>query len=357
MSETLSQQEIDALLRIGQPEMEEPEELSTDEMDALGEIGNISMGTAATTLSVLLNRKVTITTPKVSVIQMLDLEKEYPRPCVAVEVEFVEGLEGINLLILKDEDAKLITDLLMGGSGSFMEGELTEMHLSAMGEVMNQMIGSASTSLAMIFNHTVNISTPRPTILKLVEEQSSISFGLEEHLIRVAFQMEIEGLLKSQVMQIMSIPFGKGMVEKLFHSSEEPPPVEAPPPMEALPEKPSRVMQPTPPQPKVDVKPVQFQSFEAPEEKIPKAPDNLDIIMDIPLQITVELGKSRKSVREILKMGSGTIIELDRLAGEPVDILVNGKYIAKGEVVVIDENFGVRIHDIISPAKRIHNLS
>lgn len=348
MSESLSQQEIDALLRMAlNPEAEES--LTMEEMDALGEIGNISMGTAATTLSVLINRKVTITTPKVSTTTKEGLQAAYPLPCVAVEIQYIMGLQGSNVLILKDRDAKMITDLLMGGAGTAEEGPLNEMHISAVGEVMNQMIGSASTSLASIFQHPINISPPKPMMMDLISGQGSDTLAQNKYLIQVAFDMEIEGLIRSQIMQIMPFSFGKSMVEKLFLTDTSSP--EAPV-IEAVPPEPLK----TAPAPKVEVKPVEFQAFPTEYEKQQRAPDNMDLIMDVPLTVTVELGRTRRPIREILKIGAGSIIELDRLAGDPVDILVNGKYIATGEVVVIDENFGVRINDIISPAKRVQKL-
>jgi len=348
MNESLSQQEIDALLRMAMnPEAEET--LTPEEMDALGEIGNISMGTAATTLSVLINRKVTITTPKVSTTTVEALQKAYPLPCVAVEIHYIQGLQGSNVLILKDKDAKIITDLLMGGAGTADEGPMNEMHISAVGEVMNQMIGSASTSLASIFQHPINISPPSPTLMDLSTGQGSAALTQDKPLIQVAFDMEIEGLLRSQIMQIMPLSFGKSMVEKLFLNEAASPQVPV-----LAPERPE--VKKSEPPPKVEVKPVEFQAFPSEDDRHQKVPDNMDLIMDVPLTVTVELGKTRRPIRDILKIGAGSIIELDRLAGEPVDILVNGKYIATGEVVVIDENFGVRINDIISPAKRVQKL-
>ncbi|MBE3101108.1 MAG: flagellar motor switch phosphatase FliY [Firmicutes bacterium] len=359
MSETLSQQEIDALLRMGESGDGQEAELTSDERDVLGEIGNISMGTAATTLSVLLNRKVMITTPVVSITSMSELEQEYPSPCIAVEVEYTEGLEGTNLLVMRDEDVKLITDLLMGGSGTYAEGKLNEMHLSAISEVMNQMIGSSSTSLATVFKHPINISTPKATVVDLNREGLNI-FSKEDPLIKVDFRMEIEGLLESHIMQVMPLSFGKMMVEKLFSSingASKPEQANQIPTQTAVqsvvPETGVAAKEIT--EQRINVKPVQFQSFDK-EEPDYKSINNIDIILDIPLQVTVELGRTKKEVRDILKLGTGSIIELDKLAGEPVDILVNGKYIARGEVVVIDENFGVRVNDIISPSMRIPKM-
>jgi flagellar motor switch protein FliN/FliY len=375
MSEILSQEEIDALLRMDdKPEVKSPS-LTPEEMDVLGEVGNINMGTAATTMSILLNRKVMITTPVVSLTTVEELQRENPRPCVAVEISYTQGLEGSNLLIMKDNDVKLITDLMMGGTGEYVDGDLNEMHLSAIAEIMNQMMGSSSTSLAQVFDCAINISPPKPTVLDFHADDLDLSVGSDE-LIMVAFKMEIEGLLESQIMQLMTLPFARMLVEKLYSTmnqqstepqvkiealeQEAPAPSPKPQPAEQMGTTAAsgtelRAAPREATGKRIDVKPVQFQSFDT-EEPDGKVSDNLDIILDIPMQVTVELGRTKKEVGEILKLGTGSIIELDRLAGEPVDILVNGKYIARGEVVVIGENFGVRISDILSPSKRIPRL-
>lgn len=359
MSDILSQEEIDALLRsreVQQSFSNGVKEVINDvEKDALGEIGNISMGTAATTLSTLLRNKVTITTPRVTITTMAELGKEYPIPFVAAEVRYTQGLEGINLLILKQDDVKLITDLMMGGDGSNISGELNELHLSAIGEAMNQMVGSAATSLSTMFNKNINISPPRAFVIDFADEKPYDAFSSEEPLVNIAFTMEIGNLLKSEMMQLLPVDFAKELVSNLMGGSQplqndvtvEPPAMKPEREQIVQPE----ISRPSDPEPKSDkavkVQPVVFQQLSEEPVKSDKN-SNIDLIMDVPLQVTVELGRTKKLVREILELGIGSVLELDRLAGEPIDIIVNGKLIAKGEVIVIDENFGVRIIEMIN---------
>lgn len=375
MSELLTQQEIDALLRMSQGSGEDKaaEAITSEESDVLGEVGNIGMGTAATTLSVLINKKVVITTPQVDVIKMKDLSKECPYPCVAVEINYTQGLEGTNLLILKRHDVKVITDLMMGGSGEVdaNDDELTDIHLSAIGEVMNQMMGSSSTSLSSVLGNQINISPPMPTPIDFADEKPIGYYEEDKPVVLVSFKMDIEDLIHSKIMQIMSIDFAKDMVAKLYDMT-----IGSPEPIDTVDqqikeqpkeeeyqeisnnkvEENQEMKMKKDNNQKIDVVPVQFQTFDTQQSTEVISKEKLDLIMDIPLQVTVVLGKTKKEVREILQLGTGSIIELEKLAGEPVDILVNGKQIAWGEVVVIDENFGVRINDIVSPTKRIEKM-
>ncbi|SHJ05870.1 flagellar motor switch phosphatase FliY [Lutispora thermophila] len=359
MSDMLTQEEIDALLKGSN---ENDVTLTPEEIDAIGEIGNISMGTSATTLFALLNNKVTITTPRVSVMTWDDLVRQYPLPYVAVEVKYTEGFEGSNLLILKEEDVKAITDLMMGGDGHNIHGEINDLDLSAIGEAMNQMIGSSSTSLSSIFNKSINISPPKAFLMKF-RESSPIKYNFNDSIVRVAFKMEVEGILDSEIMQLIPIEFAKKMVRELFNSASNSEEIDTA--RKENPDK-SRIVDKSVEQQsshtdtrKVDtnyvqVQPVQFEEFDLDGSSGNK--ENIDLIMDVPLEITVELGRTKRLIKDILEFGPGTVVELDRLAGEPVDVIVNGKFIAKGEVVVIDESFGVRITDIVSPSKRLKKV-
>lgn len=358
MSDMLSQEEIDALLR---GNSEGNPFLTPEEIDALGEIGNISMGTSATTLFTLLNNKVTITTPKVNVMTWEDLVKQYPLPYVGVEVKYTEGLEGTNLLILKEDDVKTITDLMMGGDGHNTMGDINDLHLSAIGEAMNQMIGSSSTSLSSMLNMSINISPPKAFLIKF-RDSNPVDFSINESIVRISFKMEVEGILDSEIMQLIPINFAKQMVRNLLHPSTEL--KEKRDNKQEIPDK-SRIIDESTPQTdngntnvdkgnmnSVHVQPVQFETFDK-DNSSSVDKENIDLIIDVPLEITVELGRTKKLIKDILEFGPGTVVELDRLAGEPVDVIVNGKFIAKAEVVVIDENFGVRITDIVSPNKRL----
>ncbi|WP_058303940.1 flagellar motor switch phosphatase FliY [Gorillibacterium timonense] len=430
----LSQEEIDALLRQTSDDDEDanPAESSPDlsqylssiEQDALGEIGNITFGSAATALSTLLGKKVDITTPKVSILLRSQLPSEFPKPHVTVHVNYVDGFHGINLLVIKVQDAQVIADLMMGGNGEGLENtELNELHISAVQEAMNQMMGSSATSMSTIFNRMVNISPPGIDIMDLTSEGGKNTLPAEEVFVKISFRLKIGDLIDSNIMQLLPVDFSKEMVNTLMGGSDamesEPgytapanspsapaatPQQDAPPayPAPAAAQNPPQQIPQSydattaggqaypqqnpyyPPQPSpygyppyagqpmgmpapgpqnygapvnrnVNVQPAQFSGF-TPGLIPPAEESNLGLLMDIPLKVTVELGRSKMLIKDILQLSQGSIIELDKLAGEPVDILVNNKLIAKGEVVVIDENFGVRVTDIINQWERIQKI-
>ncbi len=389
MDGMLSQEEINALLG-GADTGSGAEDVSSansdvmltpEESDALGEIANISMGTAATTLSVLVNNRVDITTPTVTYTTMEELAERQVTPCVFIYISYRVGLEGKNMLILNEKDVKIITDLMMGGDGTNLDAELGELHLSAICEAMNQMMGSASTSMSSMINEMVDISPPTATRVDFGEEfPDEFKNLIDQTFVQVSFKMEVGDLVDSQIMQLYPMEFarrvyeqfrGAAMGEAPAESSEppapEPAPAPAPQPQMAAPQpemqpqtaapqmnmgaqqQPMAGMQPMyamPPQ-DINIQPAQFQSFMPVQNLNGIAPENIDLIMDVPLEVTVELGRTSKSIKEILDFSPGTIIELDKLAGEPVDVLVNGKFVAKGEVVVIEESFGIRVTEII----------
>lgn len=389
MDGMLSQEEIDALTGGNSATSEADSGSSTEhsltaaERDAVGEIANINMGTAATTLSTLLNNKVTITTPRVSYVTMNELSKQYDRPCVFIHISYIDGIDGNNILILKEQDVKIITDLMMGGDGSNTEGELSELHLSAISEAMNQMMGSAATSLSSMLEKKVDISPPSASLVDLndtIDDDKIVSF-LDDEIVQISFDMKIGELVDSQIMQLYPFDFARELYQKFMGNTEAsadeavaaqqaaPAPAQPTPQPAAQPQmdasqmqmnqqmaQPQMQMNPQMGQPQMQqpymmpapnmaVQPAQFQTFN-PEISPLLQQENIDLIMDVPLEVTVELGRSNKSIKEILDFAPGTIIELDKLAGEPVDILVNGKFVAKGEVVVIEENFGIRIVEI-----------
>lgn len=399
MNDMLSQAEIDALLS-GDTESGDLQNdqdagkdvLTPEEIDALGEIGNISMGTSATTLHSLLGQKVSITTPTVEVVSWEDMAKQYENLYVATKVEYVKGLHGSNLMLLKERDTKIIADLMMGGDGSGVdEQEISDLHISAISEAMNQMIGSAATSMSSVFNKRIDISPPKAYSLRLDSESRDSAFEDSGNVVKVSFKMVVGEIIDSEIMQLIPIDFAKEMVANLLKTNAEEEEAlrkqlsqeQHKEPQQALSEeeeyKGAQYQMPQQPQGQqyqqpqhqaymhqsgsgsfsgggkvhesVNVQPASFENFN--EDFISFERKNISLIMDVPLEVTVELGRTKKYIREILELGPGSIIELDKLAGDPVDILVNGKVIAKGEVVVIDENFGVRITDIINPSKRI----
>lgn len=371
----LSQDEIDALLKGGDDTAQEQPEsgLSLMEQDTIGEIGNISFGSSATALSTLLNQKVEITTPTVSVIEKSHLNDEFPHPYVSIGVSYTEGFSGNNLLVIKQEDAAIIADLMMGGDGTNADPSLGEIHLSAVQEAMNQMMGSAATSMSTVFSKKIDISPPEVDLLDVNEGEGTEQIPKEDPLVKVSFRLKVGELIDSHIMQLYPLTFAKDLIDELTNQDggEEPVQTEEAkqPPVQ---EKPAPSPSPAPaqtqrqePAPKrqgtakvsepVQVAPAEFQSF-APQTDAQPHLQNLDMLMDIPLSVTVELGRTNCSVKEVLELSTGSIIELDKLAGEPVDILVNQRVVAKGEVVVIDENFGVRVTDILSQAERISKL-
>ena len=391
----LSQEEINALLSGGIPDADTSdtaagEELTPDEVDTIGEIANISMGTAATTLFSLVNKKVEISTPVVSMGTWDEIVDKYEKPCVLVRIAYTKGLDGSNILVLRENDVKIITDLMMGGDGSNTDGEITELHLSAISEAMNQMMGSSATSMSSMLNTMIDISPPSSTLMDLQDttDGGEIEDFLEGRFVKITFKMLIGDLVDSEIMQLYPVSLAKDMCHSIVSNMEsdtastvedelihpEPQPAEQPqmqaqpepqvtpqPQMQTPPPQPMPDMgtsggqpymqqpymqQPYPPQQQVNVQPAQFQPF-AGNYQAPYQPENIDLIMDVPLEVTVELGRTHKSIQDILDFAPGTIIELNKIAGEPIDVLVNGKYVAKGEVVVIEESFGIRITEIM----------
>ncbi len=380
------------------------DELTDVEKDAIGEVANISMGTSATTLYSLVNRKVNITTPVVDMCTWQDVLNDYEKPCVFIQIKYTVGLNGTNILVLKEHDVKVITDLMMGGDGTNIDGELTELHLSAISEAMNQMMGSSSTSLSSMLGKTIDISPPEASLVDLqTKEPRELSPFLEERFVKIAFRMQIDDLVDSTLMQLYPLDFAKSvydtfMAQQMGGGEPEPAPAPAPAPAPTsapapAPAAPAQDMGMQPqmnmgmpqggmdmnmgmqpqmnmgmqqgygmpqmgmPQmnmgmqmgygmPNLNIQPAQFQNFSQGQGDMVSA-ESIELIKDVPLEVTVELGRTSKSISDILEFAPGTIIELDKIAGEPIDVLVNGKFVAKGEVVVIEESFGVRIMEII----------
>ena len=430
------------------PTVGDEEELTDVEKDAIGEVANISMGSSATTLYSLVNRKVNITTPVVTLATWKTLLDSYEKPCVFIQIKYTKGLDGTNILVLKEHDVKVSTDLMMGGDGTNTEGELGELHLSAISEAMNQMMGAAATSLSTLLQTVIDISPPESSLFDLTEvkDGKEISPFLGGTFVKISFRMQIDDLVDSTIMQLYPIDFARKLVETFINTqmanidevTEKKP---------EQPENDTTAQIPAPgtdnqtqmnntnlngmnqmgnmgmndmnqmnnmgmngmnqmgsmgmngmnqmgnmgmngmnqmgnmgmngmnqmgnmgmnsmnqmgnmgmnsmnqmgmmgmPGQNVNVQPAQFQSFSN-DNMGTTGQENIGLIKDVPLEVTVELGRTTKSISDILDFSPGTIIELDRIAGEPIDVLVNGKFVAKGEVVVIEESFGVRITEII----------
>ena len=358
--------------------------LSDIEKDAIGEIANISMGTSATTLYSLVNRKVNITTPKVTLASWETIVDDYPRPCIFIEIKYTEGLNGSNILVLQENDVKIITDLMMGGDGTNTEGELGELHLSAISEAMNQMMGSSATSLSSMMGKKIDISPPNASLVNINELKQSgeVNNFMDGTFVKITFRMQIGDVVDSTIMQLYPLDFAKSLYDIFMGQqmdgtvSSDPIPEPTPAPTPA----PVPTMQPSMTQPQnnapafdmgmsqmgmpqmqqpqmqmgmpqmqqapMNIQQASFQAF-TPEMAAMIGQENIGLIMDVPLEVTVELGRTSKTIHDILDFAPGTIIELEKIAGEPIDVLVNGKFVAKGEVVVIEESFGVRITEII----------
>jgi flagellar motor switch protein FliN/FliY len=368
----LSQDEINALFnQVAEKQVLSIEEfLSPLEQDALGEIGNISLGSSTTALSTLLNQRVEITTPTLSIIEQEKMEDVISEKHVAIHVDYTEGIRGKNLLMIKEKDAKIIANLMMGGDGTTLDPELSELHLSAVQEAMNQMMGSAATSMSTIFNQKVDISPPTIDVLGFPPKK--LEQLADDYIIEVSFRLKVGSLIDSNMIQFIPLAFGKEMIHKILYTGET---AATAPVLEEKPVPPVQMVQPTA-QPKAaplyeeknhiqtpkmqpastNVQKVEYTNFTE-SHSASTGVGNIDLLYDIPLEITVELGRTELQIRKILELGPGAVIQLDKLAGEPVDILANHKLIAKGEVVVIEENFGVRITDIISPIDRLTKMT
>lgn len=381
--------------------------LSEMQLDAIGEIMNISMGSAATAVSELLNAKVWITTPKVSVVEASRLNYDRLEPAICVKIEYIKGLSGSNLMILKEDDVQLILNQLMGKPPVISpDFEFDELNISAVSEVMNQMMGASSTALADFLGMSIDISTPTPYILSEINIADLQNYEQTDMVAAINFDLTIDGVIKSEFISVLDINLAATLADRVLGGAASaeapapeqqttPAPTPAPSPVEQVVPAPSPIPQampaqqpvqptapmPTPqpmpdmyaqqgyygypgqPNPAMYAQPVQpmmqpqpavnyrnaqlaqFENFEAPlgtEQK-----ENLQLLMDVPLQISVEIGSTRKKIKDILEFSQGTIIELERQAGAPVDVMVNGNLIARGDVVVIDDNFAVRITEIV----------
>ena len=466
------------------------------EQDAIGEIMNITMGSAATAVSNMLSAKVWITTPTVTVERAKDLIYPELEPSIHVKIKYIQGVSGENVLVLKQDDVQLILDQLMGLPLEVTDDfEFDEMNISAVCEVMNQMMGASATALSELISTPIDISTPQAEVSKESTGVNPYGIPPEDNVCVVRFKLTIDNVINSEFISVMTIELAKEMAQKMIAAysgggaeekkeeeepssnlsqdeiqallsgagsggaAEEPrqpapqpdqqgapqggtlsqdeinallngvnaqtaqptpQPVPqqtaqaaynqqaqnmqgVPPQMNGMPQQnmaqqpnisnqagmpqqgpvptqgamPQMNMQPgavpyggyygmpygyPPMQPvqkgsAVNVQAVQLQSFEDYTNKDLNADqnDNLKLLMGVPLDVTVELGSTRKKVKEILDFTQGTIIELERQAGSPVDIIVNGHLIAKGDVVVIDDNFAVRITEIIK-SKFLDNL-
>lgn len=359
----LTQEEIDALMNESsaeEPTAEKKESvLSQQDKDIIGEVGNITMSQAATTLSSLLNKKVLITTPTVEDMSFDEVMASCDVPKVATMIEFKEGLIGSNILMIDVPDAIVIADLMMGNSGENLEeNEFGELELSAVGEAMNQMIGSASTAMATMLSRKIDICPPIIEKWDTREDVSFDSINGTDNMCRIEFQLTVEGVIDSKIMQLFPLETVNEIASVVMDDKAEVLPGREKPQTESAvetePIKEESVDMTKPQSEKVSIQRPEFQELET--QTSMTAPRNLDLIMDVPLEFSVVLGRSKKTIKDILGFGTGSVVELDTMTDEPLEIHVNGKLIAEGEVVVINESFGIRITNILSKEQRIRNL-
>ncbi len=391
------------------------------ELDAIGEVMNISLGSSATAISNMLNHRIDITTPTVTAMPAHKFDVGDLNPSVAVEIKYVSGLEGSNIMMLKKEDVRVIVNILMGSEIESDEFELNEFSLSAVCEVMNQMMGAASTALSDFLSKPVNISTPEPFLMENPDKFKENYIGtLSGTIVVVKFMLSIEDMLQSEFVNIIPVElvddllkgFGFDVAEKYesetgeirvveqeakkepeiaLQPQEEPPP----PPVQAQQPAPSAPPPPPPPQPEysappppppqqpaysappqgaqvpaqtghimyqgdpkvINAQPVDLPSLNTSDLLPQEQAQNLDLILSVPLEVSVEIGRTRRKVEEILTFSKGSLVVLDKLAGDQVDLYVNGLCIAKGDVVVINDNFGVRITEVLKQNQLIEATS
>ena len=393
------------------------------EIDAIGEIMNISLGSSATAVSNMLDHRVDITTPSVSVVPIEEFTLGELEPAIGIEIKYVSGLEGSNIMLLKRHDVKTIVEILMGTEISDEEFEFNDLTISAVCEVMNQMMGAASTALSDFLGRSVNISTPQSFTLDDLDQFEREHFQYDSGMVVVAkFMLSIENVLKSEFVNVMSVDLareliagfgvdlsdgeGKGAkseeevkpepstggaklsqeeIERLMSGGapSAPPPASsgsgklsqeeierlmsggapsAPPPASsgspepqqssARPYEAAGQYMPAPPayagEPRViNTKPVQLPPLDVADKIGQEQAQNLELIMSVPLEVSVEIGRTRRKVEDILTFSKGSLVVLDKLAGDQVDLFVNGLCVARGDVVVIDDNFGIRITEVL----------
>ncbi|MBN1899283.1 MAG: flagellar motor switch protein FliN [Spirochaetes bacterium] len=355
---SLSQEEIDALLQ-GVDEMAtEPAaapaaaaatgDLTEEERNTFMDILRSELSSAANTLSTIISKKVEIINPTLEIKSPDKTRDDIAGENIQVKIDCTEGITGETLFVLKKGDASVIADLMMGQDGTSPPAELNELYMSAISEAVSQMFGSGLNVISAKVNRQIKVAPPSAEVMTSSNE---LMLPPGDKIVVTTSTLSIEGLVSSNLVHIFSFPLVKEIVSAASVgtvSYTQPQAQAAVTPM-AQPAGPTSTQ--------VSVQQVQFPAL---GQGVPGVSQeqvtNISLLLDVPMQLTVELGRTKMLVKEILGLGEGSIIELDKLAGEPVDLLVNNKLVAKGEVVVIDENFGVRVTDIINPMERLAGL-
>ncbi len=328
-------------------------QLSELEKDTIGEVGNISLGASATALSTLLNKVVDITTPSLDVRKVREIQEEYPLPCLMVEVKYTSGLEGSNVLIIKEQDALIIAALMMGESPEGKEGPLNEIEISAVQEAMNQMMGSMATSMSELFQRPIDITPPKLEQIDLSNERSQI-YGLDinDEVVHVEFSIRVEDLIDSVMIQVIPVDFAKIMAGDLLHGQADPAPDPGPeqtpgveeilPEVEYVDGREEATVETTASKQESASRPTAAQKVPEPEIDLQK----LELVKDIPMDIEVVLGTTRVPLGKLFALDKGGIVELDCNVHDPVELMANNKLLARGEVVMINDQLGIRITEI-----------
>ncbi|AEE15414.1 CheC, inhibitor of MCP methylation / FliN fusion protein [Thermodesulfobium narugense DSM 14796] len=384
--------------------------LTDEQIDAIGEVLNMAMGSAATTLSQLVNKKISITSPMVDISDIEQIAADFEDNSIGVMIGYEGEVEGSSLLVVKKTDGSIIADLMMGGEGN-PELPFDELAESALQEAMNQMMGAASTALASLLGGRINIMPPSVVNFDeqpIVESLKQIASGKEA--VEVLFDFTGENVFQTKLVMILSEPVAqkmaqmavnkaKAMIENqddsaskassLENQSTTMSPQSASQPLSAagstavnssIPQ--SGVQQPPysyppqasqqnpynyppppysyPPPPPTYQQQPQIQASQAQFQQLQPSPQgdsiNIENLLNIPLELSVSLGNAKMTLKDVLELRSGSVIELNKLAGEALEVMINDELIARGEVVVIDENFGIRITEIISPRERLEKI-
>ncbi len=350
---SLSQDEIDALLQGADDMLSTPSVtpaadvaqvgggLSPVERDTLADLMNATMSSAAPSLSGYLGKNISIDNAFIEVKAADDVRSDFAQQYVQVSMDFTGSVSGRNLILILHNDAGVVSSLMMGDESGTPPADLTDAHKSTIQEFISQMVSSAATQFGDKTGKPVGTSAPE---LSLASNSTELRLPPGAELVKVTYNLKIENLVNSKLYQILEVPFVSDLIGVQGSRAQ----VSQPAPQQ------QRMAAPAAQSGSVGISPVKFPPL---GEGVPSAASgNISLLMDVPMTLTVELGRTRQLVKDILGLGEGSIIELDKLAGEPVDLLVNGKLIAKGEVVVIDENFGVRVTDIVSPAERLNKM-
>lgn len=432
--------------------------LSNLELDTIGEVMNISMGAAATAISSMLDRQVNITTPKIRQETLKTIDCSGLEPAIIVKIKYVEGIDGVNVIILRRKDMQLILNLLMGNDENELDEnfEFDEMSMSAACEVMNQMMGASATALSEVLGMSINISTPESMLADSVSDAyaSFDDVDMDDEVVAISFELDISKVLNTTFTSFMPTAMAKKIASQVMKdlpaeevaaqadvlaaaaapaqaqpepaaqpaAAQEPVMAQQAPVQPAMPQQQAPVqpampqqqpMQPAmaqqmpaqmpgmqqmpaqmgmpqqmpgqmgvpqqmpwpgqypgmyggypmyPQQPQmpsaVNVKKAEFPAFSSSNGAVGGLADsNLGLLMNIPLEVSVVIGKTKRKIKDIINWGQGAVVELDKQTGAPAEIIVNGQLLAYGDVVVIDDNFGIRVTEIVGTEELLESLT